>query len=127
MKKQILSLLLCGFCIISCSTENMAVNSVDSMKSDEMVNFDKALQSLLKPENQSTPEEKARSKNPTELNDKSKQILYTASKKLILSNGITEQELQSRTVDSREQTISLATKIYFEKYNDIKKRIKSEN
>ncbi|MEN4759528.1 hypothetical protein ABEG63_04235 [Chryseobacterium sp. C39-AII1] len=127
MKKQILSLLLCGFCIISCSTENMAVNSIENMKSDEMVNFDKALKSLLEPENQSTPEEKAKSKSPAALNDRSKEILYIASKKLILSNGITEQELKSKTSESKEKTISLATKIYFEKYNDIQKRIKSEN
>lgn len=127
MKKQILSLVLCGFCMLSCSTENMAVNNVESMKSDEMVNFDKAMKSIMKPENLSTPEEKAQNGNSTELNDRSKEILYLASKKLISANGISEQELSSRTSNSKEQAISLAQKIYFEKYNDIQKKIKSEN
>ncbi|KMQ69936.1 hypothetical protein ACM39_02540 [Chryseobacterium sp. FH2] len=113
--------------MFSCSTENMAVNNPESMKSDEMVNFDNALKSLVKRENQSTPEEKAKSKNPTELNEKSKQILYLAAKQLIISDGISEKELAARTADSREKTISLATKLYFEKYNNIQKRIKSEN
>ncbi|AZA52922.1 hypothetical protein EG348_07830 [Chryseobacterium sp. G0201] len=105
----------------------MAVNNVESMKSDEMVNFDKAMKSLMNPENLSTPEEKAKNGNSTELNERSKEILYLASKKLISANGISEQELASRTSNSKEQAISLAQKIYFEKYNDIQKKIKSEN
>lgn len=126
MKKQILSLLLCGFCMLSCSTENLAVNNVESMKSDEMVNFDKALKSMMSPENLSTPEEKAKNRNSTELNDRSKEILYLASKKLIIANGISEQELASKTSNSREKAISLAKKIYFEKYNNFQNIIKSE-
>jgi hypothetical protein len=124
MRNQILSLVVLGFCTLSCSTENIAVNNAESMKSDEMINFDKALKSLLKPENQSTPEEKSKSKSSTELNEKSKQILYEASKDLILSNDVQIKDLN--TFDNKERTISLATKIYFEKYNDIQKQIKSE-
>ena len=126
MKKQILSLLFCSIVILSCSTENTAVNNVESMKPDEMVNFDKALKSLMNPENRSTPEEIAKNGNSAELNDRSKEILYVASKKLIISTGVTEQELSARTSNNREKTISLATKLYFEKYNDIQKGIKSE-
>jgi hypothetical protein len=124
MRNQILSLVVLGFCTLSCSTENIAVNNPESMKSDEMINFDKALKSLLKPENQSTPEERSKSKSSTELNEKSKQILYEASKDLILSNDVQIKDLN--TFDNKERTISLATKIYFEKYNDIQKQIKSE-
>lgn len=123
MKNQILTLVLSGFCMLSCSTENMAANNAEGMKTDPMVNFDKAMKSLVKPENQSSPEEKA---NGAVLNEKSKQILYLASKEFILSDGITEAELESTTSGSREKTISLAHQVYFKKYNEIQKRLKSE-
>ncbi len=110
--------------MFSCSTENLAANNAEGMKTDPMVNFDKAMKSLTKPENQSSPEEKAA--NGAVLNEKSKQILYLASKEFVLSSGITQAELTASTSDSREKTISLANRMYFEKYHNIQKQLKSE-
>jgi len=124
MKNQILTLVFSGFCMLSCSTENLAANNAEGMKTDPMVNFDKAMKSLMKSENQSSPEEKAA--NGAVLNEKSKQILYLASKEFVLSSGISQAELTASTSDNREKTISLAHQVYFKKYNEIQKRLKSE-
>jgi len=114
-----------GLCMLSCSTESIAANNAEGMKTDPMVNFDKAMKSLVKRENQSTPQEKAN--NGAVLNEKSKQILYLASKEFLISSGISQEELTAKTSGSREKTISLANNMYFEKYHDLQKRVKSEN
>lgn len=124
MKNQILTLVFSGFCMLSCATENLSANNAEGMKTDPMLNFDKAMKSLTKPENQSSPEEKTG--NGAVLNEKSKQILYLASKEFILSSGITQAELTAGTSDNREKTISLANRMYFEKYQNIQKQLKSE-
>ena len=107
----------------SCSNEKMAVNSVENMKTTDMRNFDSALKKLMKPENRSTPEEKARL--GAQLNDKSLDILYSASKQLL---NIEEDRLGVAVSRAdKEQVISRATKLYFEKIGKINSTIKSEN
>ena len=124
MKKLTFTLLifLTGF-ITSCSSEQTAVSSIENSKTQEMKNFDNALKSLMKPENRSTPDEKARW--GAQLNDRSLDILYNASNNLLSVNRIEFAKTESR--EGKEKVISQATKLYFEKLKGIEQNVKSEN
>ncbi|MCS3531409.1 hypothetical protein [Chryseobacterium sp. JUb7] len=125
MKKQ---LLLAAFVILglsSCNNESAAVNTVESMKTPEMDNFNKAFKSLGDPQNRPTEEEKKR--NTSELSDRRKALLVPASKALILSTGVTEAELARKTNNDMSATIVWATQIYSKKTAEIRNKIKSEN
>lgn len=114
--------MLTGF-ITSCSSEQSTISSLENSKTQEMKNFDSALKSLMKPENRSTPEEKTRW--GAQLNDRSLDILYNASNKLLSINRVEFAKAESR--DGKEKVISQATKLYFEKLKGIEQNVKSEN
>jgi hypothetical protein len=129
MKKSILIsavALIVTSTIISCNNERMAVNTVESMKTKEMANFDNAMKSLGKPENRPTDEER-RNANSTELSDRRKELLIPASKALILSTGISEVELQRKTNGDKSAIIVWAIQINIEKNAKIRKNLKLEN
>ncbi|MGL6128443.1 hypothetical protein, partial [Chryseobacterium artocarpi] len=83
MKKILLSAFYAGiFCVaLSCSSERSSITSPEEMKSTEMVSFDRAMKEIMKPENRSTPEEKARW--GAQLNDRALDILFNASLELV--------------------------------------------
>lgn len=110
--------------LVSCNNEGSAVNTVESMKTPQMENFDKAFKSLGDPQNRPTEEERKR--NTSELSDRRKALLVPASKELILSSGITEAELTRKTENDMSQIIVWATQIYMQKSDDIRKNIKSD-
>ncbi|AZA80442.1 hypothetical protein C1637_23090 [Chryseobacterium lactis] len=122
MKKQFLLAVFALFAFMSCNNESNAVNTMESMKTPQMENFDKAFKSLGNPENRPTEEEK---KNP-ELSDRGKALLLPASKELILSTGVTEAELLRKTGGDMSATIIWASQIYTKKSEEIRKNIKSE-
>jgi len=124
MKKLLLSAVLAVSTLGSCSNESAAVNTVESMKSPQMENFDKAFKSLGDPQNRPTEEERKRS--TSELSDRRKALLVPASKELILSTGVTEAELTRKTGGDMSQTIVWATQIYMQKSDEIRKNLKSE-
>ncbi|MDQ0782910.1 hypothetical protein [Chryseobacterium sp. W4I1] len=124
MKKYFLSALIAVLTLSSCSNEGSAVNTVESMKSPQMENFDKAFKSLGDPQNRPTEEERKR--NTSELSDRRKALLVPASKELILSSGVTEAELTRKTGGDMSQIIVWATQIYMQKSDEIRKNIKSE-
>jgi hypothetical protein len=129
MKKSILIsavALIVTSTIISCNNERIAVNTVESMKTKEMANFDNAMKSLGKPENRPTDEER-RNANSTELSDRRKELLIPASKALILSTGISEVELQRKTNGDKSAIIVWAIQINMEKIAKIRKDLKLEN
>jgi hypothetical protein len=129
MKKSILIsavALIVTSTIISCNNERIAVNTVESMKTKEMANFDNAMKSLGKPENRPTDEER-RNANSTELSDRRKELLIPASKALILSTGISEVELQRKTNGDKSAIIVWAIQINIEKNAKIRKNLKLEN
>jgi hypothetical protein len=125
MKKLLLSAAFAVLTLASCSNESSAVNTVESMKTPQMENFDKAFKSLGDPQNRPTEEEKKR--NTSELSDRRKALLVPASKELILSTGITEAELMRKTGGDISQIIVWATQIYMKKSEGIRKNIKAEN
>ncbi|MFP3597633.1 hypothetical protein [Chryseobacterium sp. SIMBA_029] len=125
MKKTILLTAFAVLGLISCNNEGTAVNTVSSMKTPQMENFDKAFKSLGEPQNRPTEEERKR--NTSELSDRRKALLVPASKELILSTGVTESELMRKTGGDMSQIIVWATQIYMKKSEDIRKNIKAEN
>jgi hypothetical protein len=124
MKKLLLSGAFAILTLASCSNEGNAVNTVESMKTPQMENFDKAFKSLGDPQNRPTEEEKNR--NTSELSDRRKALLVPASKELILSSGVTEAELTRKTGGDMSQIIVWATNIYMQKSDEIRKNLKSE-
>lgn len=125
MKKH---LLLSAFVIIgltSCSNERTAIDNVESMKTPEMANFNKALRSVNQPQNRPSAEE--RKQNSLELSDSRKELLVPASKDLILSTGISEKEMMRQTGGDKTKIIVWANKIYFEKNKQINRSLKLEN
>jgi len=124
MKKYFLSAVLAILTLSSCNNEGSAVNTVESMKTPQMENFDKAFKSLGDPQNRPTEEERKR--NTSELSDRRKALLVPASKELILSSGVTEAELMRKTGGDMSQIIVWATQIYMQKSDEIKKNIKSD-
>lgn len=124
MKKLLLSAAFAALTLVSCTNEGAAVNTVASMKTPQMENFDKAFKSLGDPQNRPTEEERKR--NTSELSDRRKALLVPASKELILSTGITEAEMTRKTGNDMSQIIVWATQIYMQKSDKIKKNIKSD-
>ncbi|KFF01716.1 hypothetical protein [Chryseobacterium luteum] len=124
MKKFFLPVLAAVLTLASCNNENIAANTVESMKTPQMENFDKAFKSLGDPQNRPTEEEKNR--NTSELSDRRKALLVPASKELILSSGVTEAELTRKTGGDMSQIIVWATNIYMQKSDEIRKNLKSE-
>ncbi|MDR2236562.1 MAG: hypothetical protein LBE92_10585 [Chryseobacterium sp.] len=123
MKKLLLSA-IAVISLVACNNESTTVNTVQSMKTPQMENFDKAFKSLGDPQNRPTEEEKKR--NTSELSDRRKALLVPASKELILSTGVTENELMQKTGGDMSQIIVWATQIYMKKSEDIRKNLKSE-
>ncbi|MGN7759095.1 hypothetical protein ACTJIV_16615 [Chryseobacterium sp. 22532] len=124
MKKLFLSAAFAALALVSCNNEGSAVNTVESMKTPQMENFDKAFKSLGDPQNRPTEEERKR--NTSELSDRRKALLVPASKELILSTGVTETELMRKTGGDMSQIIVWATQIYMQKSDEIRKNIKSD-
>jgi flagellar motor protein MotB len=125
MKKHFLLTAFIVLGLISCTNEGTAANTVASMKTPQMENYDKAFKSLGDPQNRPTEEERKR--NTTELSGRRKALLVPASKELILSTGVTESELMRRTGGDMSQIIVWATQIYMQKSDEIRKNIKTEN
>lgn len=123
MKKHVLITAFAILSMTSCSNESSAVNTMESMKTPQMENFDKAFKSLGDPQNRPTEEEKKR--NTSELSDRRKALLVPASKELILSTGVTEAEITRKTGGDMSQIIVWATQIYLQKSDEIRKNIKS--
>ncbi|UWX60736.1 hypothetical protein N0B40_00365 [Chryseobacterium oranimense] len=123
MKKLFLTSAIAVLTLASCSNESTAVNTVETMKTPQMENFDKAFKSLGDPQNRPTEEERKR--NTSELSDRRKALLVPASKELILSTGVTEAELTRKTGGDMSQIIVWATQIYMQKSDEIRKNIKS--
>jgi hypothetical protein len=124
MKKLFLSAAFAALTLVSCNNEGSAINTVESMKTPQMENFDKAFKSLGDPQNRPTEEERKR--NTSELSDRRKALLVPASKELILSTGVTETELMRKTGGDMSQIIVWATQIYMQKSDEIRKNIKSD-
>ena len=124
MRKHFLLAAFALFILTSCNNEGSAVNTVESMKTPQMENFDKAFKSLGDPQNRPTEEERKR--NTSELSDRRKALLVPASKELILSTGVTEAELTRKTGGDMSQIIVWATQIYMQKSDEIRKNIKSD-
>ncbi|SHG71120.1 hypothetical protein SAMN05421866_1294 [Chryseobacterium oranimense] len=124
MKKLFLSAAFAALTLVSCNNEGSAVNTVETMKTPQMENFDKAFKSLGDPQNRPTEEERKR--NTSELSDRRKALLVPASKELILSTGVTEAELTRKTGGDMSQIIVWATQIYIQKSDEIRKNIKSD-
>lgn len=125
MKKH---LLLSAFLILgltSCSNERAAIDNVESMKTPEMENFNKALRSVNQPKNRPTAAE--RKQHSLEMSDSRKELLVPASKDLILSTGISEKEMMRQTGGDKTKIIVWANKIYFEKKKQINRSLKLEN
>ncbi|SFN12721.1 hypothetical protein SAMN05421594_1195 [Chryseobacterium oleae] len=124
MKKFFLSAAVAVLTLASCNNEGSAVNTVETMKTPQMEKFDKAFKSLGDPQNRPTEEEKKR--NTSELSDRRKALLVPASKELILSTGVTENELTRKTGGDMSQIIVWATQIYMQKSDEIRRNLKSE-
>ncbi len=124
MKKLFLSAAFATLTMVSCNNEGTAVNTVETMKTPQMENFDKAFKSLGDPQNRPTEEERKR--NTSELSDRRKALLVPASKELILSTGVTEAELMRKTGGDMSQIIVWATQVYMQKSDEIRKNIKSD-
>lgn len=100
--------------LTSCSNEMTAVNSLDTSKSVEVLNFEKAIKSLANPENRPSKEE-IRNQKSLELSDKRKDILIPSALQLIQSSGLSEEKIRKEAKGDRELILKWAVKIYNEK------------
>lgn len=122
MKKIIFAL---GFSILvlsSCSNESTAANNVESMKTPEMENFDRAMKSLNNPENKPTSEEKR--SGSTELSDRRKKVLLPSAMDLIKSTGVTDGQIQQKTNGDISAILVWAIQINQEKVAQIRSNVK---
>lgn len=125
MKKLILVLSLSMLAITACNSENIAVNSIESLKTPEMENFDKAMKSLGDPANRPTEEE--RRSGTAELSDRRKKILLPSSIDLIKSTGVTEAEINQKTKGDVSAILVWAIQINQEKNAKIRTDVKLQN
>lgn len=119
--KLLYAILLAG--IISCSTESSTINTMGTTKSEEVLNFEKSIKSLSKPENRETPEE-LRNKKSIELSDRRKDILIPSALELIKSTGVKDREIKETTQGDRDKILTWAVKIYNEKLETINQNSK---
>lgn len=120
--KLFYAILLAG--TISCSTETSTINPMSTTKSEEVLNFEKSIKSLSRPENRETPEE-LRNKKSTELNDRRKDILIPSALELIKSTGVKDKEITQNTQGDRDKILTWAVKIYNEKLEKINQNSKN--
>jgi len=119
--KLLYAILLAG--IISCSTESSTLNPMNTRKSEEVLNFEKSIKSLSKPENRETPEE-LKNRKSLELSDRRKDILIPSAIELIKSTGVKEKEISKTTQGDRDKILTWAVKIYNTKLDQINKNSK---
>lgn len=117
MKSKLLYAIMLAM-FISCNTENTALNMSEQKKSEEVLNFEKSIQSLSRPENRPTPEE-IRNQKSLELSDRRKDILVPSAIQLIKSTGVSDKEFTQATQGDRDKILTWAVKIYNEKINKI--------
>ncbi len=118
MKKIIYcGLFISAIVLQSCTSEDYTETPVTDQRTEHVKEFREALRSLNSPENRATPEEKRQ--NSTELSDRRKMVLVPAAKSLILSTGISEQELNDKTNGDITKIIVWALDIYTEKNREI--------
>lgn len=122
MKNKLLYAVLIAACV-SCSTETSIPNPIEVTKSEEVLNFEKSIKSLSKPENLETPEE-LRNKKSLELNDRHKDIIVPSALQLIKSTGVTDKEIAQNTQGDRDKVLTWAVKIYNEKLSKINQNSK---
>lgn len=122
MKNKLLyAVIIAAF--VSCSTETSIVNPIEVTKSEEVLNFEKSIKSLSKPENLETPEE-IRNKKSIELSDRRKDIIVPSALELIKSTGATDKEITQNTQGDRDKVLTWAVKIYNEKLSKINQNSK---
>lgn len=122
MKVKLLYAILLA-AIVSCSTESSTINPMSTTKSEEVLNFEKSIKSLFKPENAETPEE-MRTHKPMELSDRRKAILIPSAIELIKSSGVKEKEINETTQGDKEKILTWAMKVYNAKIDQINKNSK---
>ena len=125
MKKITIAVLAFALTLMSCTTERLATETLDSMKTTEMKNFDEAFRSLHNPENRATEEEKR--SGSIELSDRRKQLLVPASIALIKSTGVTDAQIQSKTKGDITAIIVWATDINLQKLATINRNLNNKN
>ncbi|WP_144282715.1 hypothetical protein [Chryseobacterium echinoideorum] len=122
MKKILFTLSLLAVVLHSCTNESGVVNTVESMKTPEMQNFDMAMRSLGDPANRATEEEKR--SGSTELSDRRKKILLPSATDLIKSTGVTDAQIQQKTNGDVSAILVWAIQINQEKMAQIKNNVK---
>jgi len=121
MKKLFFTVIV-SITLSSCTNESAAVNTVESMKTTEMQNFDRAIKSLGNPENRATEEE--RRSGSAELSDRRKKILLPSAMELIQSTGKTKEEIQRKTNGDISAILVWAIQINEEKSAQIRNNVK---
>lgn len=123
MKKTIYLITLSILGFVACTSENNAAMSTQQIRPEAMKNFERSLKDLLKPENRATEEER---KNATsmELSDRRKDLLIPAAKELIMSTGISEDQIRKETQNDRNEILKRAMKIYKENYRSLQQSSK---
>ncbi|AZA55309.1 hypothetical protein [Chryseobacterium sp. G0201] len=117
--KLIYAVIIAAF--VSCTTETSIANPIEITKNEEVLNFEKSIKSLSKPENRATPEE-IRNQKSLELSDRRKDILIPSAIELIKSTGVSEKELTENTQHDRDKILNWAVKIYNEKLKKINQK-----
>lgn len=122
MKNKLLYAVLIAACV-SCSTETSIPNPIEVTKSEEVLNFEKSIKSLSKPENRETLEEE-RNRKSLELSDRRKDILIPSALQLIKSTGVKDAEIAKNTQGERNKILTWAVKIYNAKLDQINQNSK---
>lgn len=123
MKKQIITYAVLALLSLSaCTAESTTSETVESLRTEQMKNFGKAMRSLGNPENRPTEEELKG--GSSELSDRRKQILIPSSLELIKSEGFTDADIESKTRGEAGAIIIWATEINIKKNAEIKEKLK---
>lgn len=126
MKKNTFLIALLTLVLTSCNNERIAFETIENMQTPEMSNFQKAFRSLGELKNRPTAEEIKAQSSP-ELSDRRKDILLPSSKELIISSGVTYDEMLRKTNGDKAKIINWAREIYVNKINQLNQNIKNGN
>ncbi|MBL1219938.1 hypothetical protein JET18_03760 [Chryseobacterium sp. L7] len=119
MKKTFLFAIACFFFLTSCNNESIPAAAQDSLKTEAIQNFKRAITTVNTSKNLPLSEEKQNPEYPfPQLSEKRKDILVPAAKSLIKSTGVKEEEIEKATQGDKTKIILWAMEIFHDNYTN---------
>ncbi|MDQ0067464.1 hypothetical protein [Chryseobacterium lathyri] len=119
MKKTFLFAIACTFFLTSCNNESIPTVAQESLKTDAVQNFKRAITTMNTSKDLPMSEEKQNSEYQfPQLSEKRKDILLPAAKSLIKSTGIKDEQIEKTTHGDKTKIILWAMEIFHDNYTN---------